>query len=167
MMYQALCAALLKCLVVVTHLAKTLTTKYRVSKLELWIRVLGQKDDSKLMAAIAAPLIIAALPILKPYITMLITHAEHLFGDKTGVTKFDNVLQATVKTAADLSTAGKLPGTLDPSSIAMMIETEVQNLKNTGVLTPAAASEIVKTTSTNINTATPTTVKVTGTLTLS
>jgi len=99
------------------------------------------------MATAIIPIVVAAAPLLQPLINSLIIHVEKLFGAKTGTTKFDNVLQATLKTATDLSTAGKIPGTLDPATIAMMVEAEVQSLKAAGVLTPEIATQIVNNTS--------------------
>jgi hypothetical protein len=104
------------------------------------------------MAALAIPLILAAAPLLQPLISSLIIHVERLFGAGTGPVKFANVVSATVQTAADLSTAGKLPGLLTAETIAMMVETEVQSLKASGVLTPANAALIV---SQPITTSTP------------
>jgi hypothetical protein len=95
------------------------------------------------MAAVAVPLIVAAIPMLKPLITGLVHHVEVLFGHKTGPTKFDQVLKATLNAAQALATAGKIPGQLDPASIAMMIETEVQQLKAAGALTPEASAAVV------------------------
>lgn len=96
------------------------------------------------MAAAAIPLITAAIPLLQPLISSLVVHVENLFGAKTGPTKFDAVLNAVTKVASDLSTAGKIPGQLDPNSIAMLIETVVQDLKSTGVLNPSTAAKIAQ-----------------------
>ena len=68
---------------------------------------------------------------------------EHLFGHKTGPTKFDIVFQTILKTAQDLATAGKIPGQLDNASIASLIESIVQELKAQGVLTPEIATTIM------------------------
>jgi hypothetical protein len=63
-------------------------------------------------AAIAVPLIVAAIPMLSPLITGLVHH-------------------------------GKLPGQLAPASIAMMVESEVQQLKATGALSPETSAAII------------------------
>jgi uncharacterized protein (DUF697 family) len=89
------------------------------------------------MASIAIPLISAAVPLLTPLIESLVTHVESMFGAKTGPTKFDAVLTAVSKVAADLGTAGKIPGQLDTASLATMIETVVQQFKADGILTPS------------------------------
>jgi len=96
------------------------------------------------MAAAVIPIIAAAAPLLQPLISSLVMHVEHIFGHKTGPTKFDNVLTAVLKTASDLATAGKIPGQLDPSSIATMIESVVQDLKARGVLNPETAASVVQ-----------------------
>ncbi len=86
------------------------------------------------MAALAIPILSAAMPLLMPVISKLVTEAERLFGAKTGPTKFDSVLQAITPIATQLATAGKIPGTLDAVSIGAMIETAVQALKSAGLL---------------------------------
>jgi hypothetical protein len=81
--------------------------------------------------------------MLSPLITGLVHHVEVLFGHKTGPTKFDQVVKATLNAAQALGTAGKLPGQLDPASIAMMVESEVQQLKATGALSPETSAAII------------------------
>ena len=81
------------------------------------------------MAAAVIPIVLAAAPLLQPLITSLVTHVEHLFGAKTGKTKFDLVLGAVTQAAEQLATAGKIPGVLDAQSIAAMIQTVVTDLQ--------------------------------------
>lgn len=107
-----------------------------------------------------APLVV---PIIKPLIESLVTHVEHLFGAKTGPTKFQSVLDAVTPILAQLSTAGKIPGTIDTSSVQMLIESVVQELKATGVLNPSITIPPVISTS---GITQGTSVKVTGTLVL-
>jgi uncharacterized protein (DUF697 family) len=99
------------------------------------------------VAAAIIPVVLAAAPLLQPLITSLVTHVEHLFGAKTGPTKFDVVLNAVTKAAEDLSAAGKLPGVLDSQSITAMIQTVVADLQAAGVLNPTSAGQIVTATS--------------------
>jgi len=96
------------------------------------------------LAAAIIPILSSAIPLLRPYIISLVTHVEHLFGPKTGPTKFDAVLKALLDAASKLSTAGKLPGTLDPGSAGSMIESIVQELKALGILNPAGVAPIVQ-----------------------
>lgn len=114
------------------------------------------------MAAAIIPILVAAEPLLRPLILSLIVHAEKLFGDKTGAIKFNNVLTAVVKTAEDLSTSGKIPGTLDPASLANMIESGVQELKNKKILTPEQAGAIVAANEPTNSLPAKTTIKITG-----
>ncbi len=72
----------------------------------------------------------------------LATHVERLFGAKTGPTKFDNVLTTTLKVAQDLGTAGKIPGQLDPQSVAVLIQSVVSDMKAKGLLTPEIAPSV-------------------------
>lgn len=95
------------------------------------------------MAAAVIPVVAAAAPLLMPLIQSLVTHVEHLFGAKTGADKFALVLQSTIAAADKLSAAGKIPGTLDPASIATMIQTLVSQLNANGVLTPENAANAV------------------------
>lgn len=94
------------------------------------------------MAAAIIPLVTAAIPLLTPLVMSLVTHVEHLFGAKTGATKFDNVLTSTLKVAQDLGTAGKIPGQLDPQSIAVLIQSVVSDMKAKGLLTPEIAPSV-------------------------
>jgi len=86
------------------------------------------------MASIALPLISAALPLLKPVITSLVTHIESLFGSKTGNTKLQTVLNALKPVADALSSAGIIPGKIDASSLSTIIQTVVEELNSSGVL---------------------------------
>jgi hypothetical protein len=81
--------------------------------------------------------------MLTPLVTGLVQHLEVLFGNKTGPTKFDAVLQSVMAVATRLSTAGAIPGQLDPASIAAMIETVVQDLKSKGALNPQTSAAII------------------------
>src|SRR5689334_22161608 len=107
------------------------------------------------MAAATIPLITAAIPLLTPIITNLIQHVESLFGAKTGETKFKTVLDAVTAIAGQLSTAGKLPGVLDPSTLAQQIEVIVQDLKSKGQLPAPTVAQ--KYTASGVFTLSPTT----------
>jgi hypothetical protein len=90
-----------------------------------------------------APLIASAIPLLTPLVTGLVHHVEALFGTKTGPAKFSIVLACVTAVATQLSTAGMLPGQLDPASIAAMIESVVQELKSKGILNPPSCASII------------------------
>lgn len=96
------------------------------------------------MAAAIIPIVAAAAPLLRPAISWLAVHVEHLFGAKTGPTKFDIVLNAALKIASDLATSGKIPGSLDAVSVATLVESVVQELKSSGVLNPNTAQTMVE-----------------------
>src|SRR5690348_10549765 len=98
------------------------------------------------MAAFAAliPIIEAAAPLLTPLIKSGATHLEQIFGAKTGPTKFDALLNMILPTAEKLSTAGKIPGQLDPASIAGLIQSIVTDMKAKGELTPEAVQAKVQ-----------------------
>lgn len=95
------------------------------------------------MAAAVIPIVAAAAPLIIPLIKSAVLHVEALFGHKTGPTKFEVVLAYVAKLAEALSTAGKIPGTLDASSIAALIESIVQQMKADGILTPEVAGPLV------------------------
>lgn len=95
------------------------------------------------MATAIIPIISAAAPLLTPLIHSLVTQVEHLFGAKTGPTKFDLVLQSVTTAAEKLATAGKIPGQIDSAIIATMIQTLVSQLNANGVLTPENAAQAV------------------------
>lgn len=112
------------------------------------------------MASIAVPvataLIQAALPILTPLAQTLISHAEALWGEKTGTVKFNWVFDALSTAATALGTAGKLPGQLDAGTIGTIIETSLQDIKaKNGGQVP-----------TTVPTATAKTYQIAGTVTL-
>jgi hypothetical protein len=115
------------------------------------------------MAAAIIPILAAAAPLLTPLIRTLAVHVEHLFGARTGPTKFDVVLQSVLKAADAMATGGQIPGRLDPASIAAMVQTVVQQLQSAGILTPEASSALVS--ATPLIGSHP--MKVTGQLTLS
>lgn len=95
------------------------------------------------MAAAIIPIITAAAPLLTPLIETLVQKVEGLFGAKNGATKFQSVLDAVLPIAQQLSTAGKIPGPMDPTAIGTMIETVVQNLKAQGQLPSGSATTAV------------------------
>lgn len=113
------------------------------------------------MAAFA-PLIAAAIPLLTPLVAGLVNHVEVLFGPKTGPAKFSVVLACVAAVAAQLSTAGTLPGQLDPASIGAMIESVVQELKSKGVLNPQSSAGVIA----GQNAALPQSLTLNGTFTL-
>lgn len=97
-----------------------------------------------------APEILAALPVIVPYIKNEILQVEALFGKGTGATKKNTVVNNTVGLTNNLANlpAGapnKLPAPVDPTSIENIVEMLVQLLKTApGGLTPAAAASIVQ-----------------------
>jgi hypothetical protein len=115
------------------------------------------------LAPIGAELLKIALPKITPLVTSLITHAEALFGAKTGPTKFQSVLDAATPFINALSASGKIPGTLDGVSVGTIIETIVQDLKSKNLLDPSSVIPSIAPTSTNTQ---GTSVKLTGTLIL-
>lgn len=93
------------------------------------------------MAAAIVPLIETALPILEPYIKSAALHLEHLFGGGgTGPTKMNVLVQGLTAVANALSTAGKLPGNLDASSLAAMAQSVVSAMLDAGTLNPQTAA---------------------------
>jgi len=98
------------------------------------------------MAAFAAliPIIEAAAPLLTPLIKGAATHLEHLFGAKTGPAKFDALLNMILPLAEKLSTAGQIPGQLDPALLAGLIQPIVTDMKSKGELTPESAAAAIQ-----------------------
>lgn len=81
-----------------------------------------------------APLVV---PILKPIVTSLVVHLEHLFGTKTGPTKFATAVSTTLGIADQLAAAGKIPGSIDGVTVSTLVESVVQELKSANILTPS------------------------------
>lgn len=84
-----------------------------------------------------APLISAAIPVIKPVIQSLVLHVEKLFGAKTGPDKFKAVLQAITPIVDAMATSGRIPGTIDGVAVSSLIEAVVQEFKATGILNPS------------------------------
>lgn len=122
------------------------------------------------MAATAialAPIISAAIPLIKPLLQSLVLHVEKLFGAKTGQTKFEQVLAAATPIVNQLATAGKIPGTIDGIALGSLIETIVQEFKGANVLNPSVTLPSLPTsTGAGVATASGSNFKVFGTLTL-
>lgn len=131
------------------------------------------------MAAAIIPIIAAAAPLLKPIIEGLIMNVQKLFGhdNGTGPTKAASVIEAALVIADKLSTAGKIPGVVDATTIATMMETIINELKAKGLLptdgvtiATLPSSQIPSVTGVLTSTATPTspwqwqTVRITGTM---
>lgn len=116
------------------------------------------------MAAAIIPIIAAAAPLLKPVIKDLVLNAQKLFGHNngTGSTKAQTVIDAAVSIAEKLSTAGRIPGLIDPSSIAVMVESIVQELKGSGVLPSDAGGAVTYPTGTSASLPTEKMVRITG-----
>jgi hypothetical protein len=103
-----------------------------------------------------APTILSALPVIVPFIKDQIVQIESLFGGKTaaapnvGQTKLNTVVNNVVGLVNNLANLpdgapNKLAGPLDPTSIATIVETLVQQLKaQPGGLTPEKATMIVQ-----------------------
>ena len=95
------------------------------------------------MAAAVIPIIAAAAPLLTPLIQRLVLGVESLLGPKTGPAKSAAVVGALQPIVSALSTAGAIPGQLDPASLTAMVESVVQALSASGVLNPQAAGAIL------------------------
>ena len=95
------------------------------------------------MAAAIIGLVGAALPILTPFLTSAIHHVEVLFGAGTGPTKLDTVVNAGLQLAGSLSTAGKIPGTIDVATMTTFVQTLVQELQAQGLLNPTSSASII------------------------
>jgi hypothetical protein len=103
-----------------------------------------------------APEILSALPVIVPFIKNQILFVESLFGGKTaaapnvGQTKLNTVVNNVVGLVNNLANLpdgapNKLAGPLDPTSIATIVETLVQQLKaQPGGLTQEKATAIVQ-----------------------
>jgi hypothetical protein len=118
-------------------------------------------------AAILLPtLLSAAIPLVTPLVQSLVIHAEHLFGAKTGQQKFQSVLAAVTPVVDALSTAGKIPGTLDGVAISSIIESVVQDLKAKNILNPSVVIPQIAGSTGSGNAFPMGSVKVSGTLTL-
>ena|SRR5579864_2184689 len=95
------------------------------------------------MAAAILPIISAAAPLVVPLIEKLVMGIEHLIqGKGQGPTKATTVINALLPIFDALSTAGIIPGKLDPTSIAAMVENVVQSLKSQGILNPQVAAQV-------------------------
>ena len=114
-------------------------------------------------AAVLLPTVISAvIPLITPLVQSLVVHVEKLFGAKTGPDKFQSVLAAILPVVNALSTAGKIPGTVDGVAVGSIIESVVQELKGKGILNPSVTIPPVA----GSNNLLGASVKVTGTLTL-
>lgn len=113
-------------------------------------------------ALVAPELIKLALPLIRPLAESLVVHAEHLFGAKTGPTKFATVLTAITPYVEALATSGAIPGAIDGVSVATIVEGVVQDLKSKNILNPSVSIPQVTAGANNLLGS----VKVTGTLNL-
>lgn len=116
-----------------------------------------------------APEILSALPIIVPFIKDQILQMEKIFGAGTGATKLNTVVNNTVGLANNLANlpAGnpnKIVGPLDPTSIATIVETLVQQLKaGPGGLTPETSASSPAAIAAPLAPAPGSTFKITGT----
>lgn len=131
------------------------------------------------MAGAIIPIIAAAAPLLKPVIENLVLGVQRLFGHNNGTdtTKAASVIEAALVIADKLSTAGKIPGVVDATTIATMMETIISELKAKGLLptdgvtiATLPSSQVPSVTGVLTSTAAPTsqwqwqTVRITGTM---
>lgn len=88
------------------------------------------------MAAAIIPIVTAAAPLIIPLIKDLVANIQNMFGHNngTGQTKAETVVDAVMAVVTKLSAAGKIPGVMDPATIASMVEMVVQQMKADGAL---------------------------------
>lgn len=88
------------------------------------------------MAAAIIPIVTAAAPLIIPLIKDLVANMQNMFGHNngTGQTKAETVVDAVMAVVTKLSAAGKIPGVMDPATIASMVEMVVQQMKADGKL---------------------------------
>lgn len=89
------------------------------------------------------PLIAPLLQLVGPSIIKgLVSGVEKLFGAKTGPDKLASVIGALKPIVEKLATAGKLPGIPDDTTLQTVIETVLQDMKNTGELDSGSGNKI-------------------------
>ena len=89
------------------------------------------------------PLIAPLLQLVGPSVIKgLISGVEKLFGAKTGPDKLASVIAALKPVVEKLATAGKIPGIPDESTLQTVVETILQEMKNTGEIDSGAGNKI-------------------------
>ena len=86
------------------------------------------------MAAAIVPLVASLVPLVLPVIPSIVQSVEAIFGAKSGPEKMTVATNMVQQICNQLSTAGKLQGTVDAKTLQPIIETVVQQMKTAGTL---------------------------------
>lgn len=88
------------------------------------------------MASAIVPIVLAAAPLLEPFIKGAILHAQKWFGYNNGTDqeKLNTVLNAVLSAASSLTAAGKIPDKVTPELAITLIENTIATMKASGIL---------------------------------
>ena len=88
------------------------------------------------MASAIVPIVLAAAPLLEPFIKGAILHAQKWFGYNNGTDqeKLNTVLNAVLSAASSLTAAGKIPDKVTPELAITLIENTIATMKALGAV---------------------------------
>jgi hypothetical protein len=114
---------------------------------------------TNVMAAIAIPIIAAALPIVTPFLQSVFVHLQGLFGkgDPANALKINTAVGAVTPLLAALQAAGIIPGTATADQIMALVQSAFTSIKGQGFI-PDVVSKVTPASATGTAVSAPATV---------